>query len=562
MADAIWQDAAAVSAHVPFLPRRDVPTSAEPIARELTERLGGEFAVVDVAQREMIFGGVEHPASQWSLLGDLAAACALHRRAELLLDEEPIAFLALPLGAIGEPNLVAVGAFVTRSQAAGDSLSAAAVACETSETRLREFVERQETAVPAEALLRMGDMLTSLWMAERRSSNLTKEMETLSEKLANGYEELSLLYALSHKLRLATSESALSRLALEWAFEIAPVEGLAVQLLPAPIGRDGTAANPAKPNSAEAWITVGKCPCDAATFSRLVAAEAIDPHAPPLVRNHMVEEGRPWAEAGIRSVIVVPVYENDNLFGWLAAFNNRVGGELGTVEARMLGSVAAILGVHCGNHALYRRQAEFLASVVRALTSAIDAKDPYTRGHSDRVARVAVRLARELGVDDETAGMLYMAGLLHDIGKIGIDDQVLRKPGRLTEGEFEHIKLHPQLGHKILLGIQQLAPVLPVVLHHHEQWDGRGYPGGLAQENIPFLARICAVADAYDAMSSDRPYRKGMDPALVDDIFRKGAGKQWDPQVVDAFLRIRDEIRLISRREHDESETNCSGQWT
>ena len=114
--------------------------------------------------------------------------------------------------------------------------------------------------------------------------------------------------------------------------------------------------------------------------------------------------------------------------------------------------------------------------VVRALTSAIDAKDPYTCGHSDRVAQVARRLAEELGGDSHMLSRIYLSGLLHDTGKIGIDDTVLRKQGRLTEAEYEHIKTHAEIGHRILAGLKQLDDVLPVVLHHHEQWDGKGYP--------------------------------------------------------------------------------------
>jgi HD-GYP domain-containing protein (c-di-GMP phosphodiesterase class II) len=201
---------------------------------------------------------------------------------------------------------------------------------------------------------------------------------------------------------------------------------------------------------------------------------------------------------------------------------------------------------------LYGEQAELMGNMVQALTSAIDAKDPYTCGHSDRVARVSVRLGRELGCDSKTIETLYLSGLLHDVGKIGIDDHVLRKPGRLTDEEFDHIKTHPQLGYNILCGIKQLAPVLPVVLHHHEAWDGSGYPHGQAGEAIPYLARICSVADAYDAMGSDRVYRKGMIDERVDAIIRTGSGRQWDPAVVAAFFRVRDDIRDISRRERDQ----------
>ena len=224
----------------------------------------------------------------------------------------------------------------------------------------------------------------------------------------------------------------------------------------------------------------------------------------------------------------------------------------------MLSSVATILGIHAGNLELYRQQAEFLAGVVRALTSAIDAKDPYTCGHSDRVARIAVRLADQMGMSAAELENIYLSGLLHDIGKIGIDDQVLRKPGRLTESEYEHIKMHAEIGYRILKDLKQLGQILPAVRHHHEAWNGTGYPFGLQGEEIPLVARIVAVADAFDAMSSDRPYRKGMADDKLDEIFRSGAGRQWDADIVDAFFAVRDEIRQIGRLEHEPQVTEMA----
>src|SRR5262249_27225964 len=129
---------------------------------------------------------------------------------------------------------------------------------------------------------------------------------------------------------------------------------------------------------------------------------------------------------------------------------------------------------------------------------------------------------------------------------------------RLTDAEFEHVKQHTEIGYRILRGLRNLAPVLPVVLHHHESWDGAGYPYGLTGTNIPYLARIVAVADAYDAMSSDRPYRPGMPDDKLDTIMRAGAGKQWDPDVVAAFFRCRDAIREISRNDKVQGP---EGQW-
>ncbi|MEX0794302.1 MAG: HD-GYP domain-containing protein [Pirellulaceae bacterium] len=207
------------------------------------------------------------------------------------------------------------------------------------------------------------------------------------------------------------------------------------------------------------------------------------------------------------------------------------------------------LGIHSANIEHYRHQSDFLTGVVRAFTSAIDAKDPYTCGHSDRVARLSVCLARQLGLEPADLNLLYMSGLLHDVGKIGIDDAVLRKTDRLTDEEYEQIKLHPELGCDILKDLKPLVSVLPVVRHHHEQWDGKGYPYGLKGLEIPELARITAVADSYDAMSSDRPYRRGMPDEKVDAIFHAGAGSQWDPQVVEAFFACRDPLRELIREE-------------
>ena len=155
----------------------------------------------------------------------------------------------------------------------------------------------------------------------------------------------------------------------------------------------------------------------------------------------------------------------------------------------------------------------------------------------------------ELGCSKDDLNTIYLSGLLHDIGKIGIDDNVLRKPGPLTPEELEHIKTHPELGCRILDGVKQLDQVLPVVRHHHEAWNGGGYPDGLKGEECPFLARIVAVADSIDAMSSDRPYRKGMPDEKLDSILRDGAGKQWDAQVIEAAFRVRDELRRIGQTE-------------
>jgi putative nucleotidyltransferase with HDIG domain len=259
-----------------------------------------------------------------------------------------------------------------------------------------------------------------------------------------------------------------------------------------------------------------------------------------------------WAYPTIRELASTPIFDGARIAGWLLALNHNgesdgVVCEFGSAEIRLLESVSTILGVHRSNTGLFHRQADLFGAAVRALISAIDAKDQYTHGHSERVARVAACLADELRLSKSEVNAAYLGGLLHDIGKIGVDDQVLHKPGALTPEEFEQVKRHPQLGYDILCGMRQLERILPIVLHHHEAWDGSGYPHGLKGDQTPLLARVAAVADAYDAMASDRPYRRGMPDEKLDAIFREGSGRQWDPQIVNAFFSVRDRVREAAR---------------
>lgn len=177
---------------------------------------------------------------------------------------------------------------------------------------------------------------------------------------------------------------------------------------------------------------------------------------------------------------------------------------------------------------------------IRALAEAVDAKDAYTRGHSERVAVYASRLARELNLEKTMIERVYFSGLLHDVGKIGIPDAIIAKPARLNEEEYREIKRHPEIGAKILEPVEMLSKIAPCVRHHHEWFDGstRGYPDRLRGEQIPLPSRIILVADTVEAMTSDRPYRKGLPMTVVIDELRKYSGRQFDPKIVDAFMRL------------------------
>ena len=186
-----------------------------------------------------------------------------------------------------------------------------------------------------------------------------------------------------------------------------------------------------------------------------------------------------------------------------------------------------------------------LIALVRCLTAAIGANDPYTCDHSERVARIAARIGQEMGLSTATCGDLYLAGLLHDIGKIGINTSVLQQEGPLSDEQRAHVAEHPVIGDEIVANVPSLAHLRPAVRNHHERFDGRGYPDSLAGDSIPLLARIMAVADSCDAMFSARPYRPGMAPESVDAILRSGAGVQWDAEVIRHFMACRTELYAI-----------------
>ena len=178
-------------------------------------------------------------------------------------------------------------------------------------------------------------------------------------------------------------------------------------------------------------------------------------------------------------------------------------------------------------------------SMLDALVTAVDNKDRYTRKHSEDVLTHSVQIARQLGLDEQTRQIVEVAALLHDVGKIAVPDAILRKPGKLTEDEFAAVQQHPMMGAIIVGAIPGFEQTLDAVRHHHERWDGGGYPFGLFGEETPLIARLMAVADAFSAMTTDRPYRKGMPAEKALEILLDGAGSQWDPACVAAFLSAR-----------------------
>ncbi|HSN56014.1 MAG TPA: HD domain-containing phosphohydrolase [Candidatus Sulfomarinibacteraceae bacterium] len=186
-------------------------------------------------------------------------------------------------------------------------------------------------------------------------------------------------------------------------------------------------------------------------------------------------------------------------------------------------------------HALRQNQELFLETI-RTLAAAIDAKDPYTKGHSERVSSYSMAIARHLGLSFDDVFHVRIAAILHDVGKLGIEDSILNKPGGLTDDEYEVMRRHPDIGAQIMAPISKLKTIIPGIRNHHETWDGRGYPDRLEGEGIPMVARIIGVADTFDAMTTNRPYQRAMPLEYVTQKLRAMAGSRFDPRVVDAFV--------------------------
>jgi len=314
-------------------------------------------------------------------------------------------------------------------------------------------------------------------------------------------------------------------------------------------------------------------PWDCSQLARLLANQPVWQESGFILINQTRES--PWGAQfpQILNLLAIPVADK-KLLGWVLAFNKQAaiargpnGGQFHLPQAEelrepeasqalpfrradavLLMPFASLIGMHSRASQRYQFLEELLVGLTRALTSAIDAKDSYTYGHSERVARVAVELANQVGLQEHEQSDIYLVGLLHDIGKIGISDDVLTKRGPLTAEEYLQVQQHPVIGHRILAGLHPIAHLLPGVLYHHERFDGGGYPQGLRGNAIPLLARIMAVADSFDAMNTSRPYRAAMPPQRIDELLSEGSGAQWDPMVINAYHRCRDRLHAI--RQH------------
>ncbi len=237
-----------------------------------------------------------------------------------------------------------------------------------------------------------------------------------------------------------------------------------------------------------------------------------------------------------RNMLCVPLESKGKVIGVLQAIN-KTRGDWDTKEKRLLDTLAHQVAIAVENSLLYQKLKNQFYETVFAMANAVDAKDRYTGGHTKRVAYFSEIIAKYMGLTRDQVEEVRLTAILHDIGKIGIDDKVLKKEAPLDKTEWEHMKLHPELGYKILAGIPSMKKISEGMRYHHERPDGHGYPQGLKGEEIPLIARIISVADTFDAMTSNRPYRKGMEYEVAFAEIVQQRGKQFDEKVVDAFVK-------------------------
>jgi HD-GYP domain-containing protein (c-di-GMP phosphodiesterase class II) len=238
-----------------------------------------------------------------------------------------------------------------------------------------------------------------------------------------------------------------------------------------------------------------------------------------------------------RNMICVPVKIKDKIIGVLQAINKRGGQPFTQWDLEEFQSLSAQVAIAIENANLYKELREAFLGTAQALGDAIEAKDAYTAGHTQRVLSYSLLMGKHLSLPSNELENLKLAAALHDIGKIGVDDQILRKPGKLDEEEKKKMDDHTLIGPRIVQNIKQMNAVIPGIRHHHEEFDGTGYPHKLSGEQIPLTARIIAVADCFDAMTTDRPYRKALSIQTALDELHKMSGTQFDGKVVEAFVK-------------------------
>jgi putative nucleotidyltransferase with HDIG domain len=361
------------------------------------------------------------------------------------------------------------------------------------------------------------------------------EIEDLSSEVVRVYEELSLLYSITNRLGSEMDVDSICQRVLEETDRVLLAHNTSIMLLDhdknelytrKSIGRNAEAARNFTADVSTGLIGHVLQQCDPTTVCDIDA------------------DGRISLPYPAKSILCVPLITDDKIIGLLLASDKLSGEEFWSRELKLMGMFASEVATAIRKAQLYEAISTTFINTVKAFSSAIDAKDPYTYGHSRRVAQLSVIICEELGMSKNETRLVELAAFMHDIGKIGTPESILHKPGKLEPEELEKIKEHPAKGAEILSNIAEFSEIIKWIKHHHEWYDGKGYPDQIAAEDIPIEARILTIADAYDAMTSDRPYRKAIPMKEVVMIMSEFTRSQFDPDILSVFNRLLNEGRI------------------
>ena len=391
-------------------------------------------------------------------------------------------------------------------------------------------IDKDQLVTRAEAK-RLAQMLE--WMHED-SVDIDRrhvELRTMSQQLGDSYEELSLLYKLSVHTTVNHSPGQFLADACQELQQVIGLRWLALQLIDDEPCLNGLTGQ---------IYTAGYIGSDVNLIKRfgniLMLQQLGGSH--PVVIEDTRELGIPHLPRVASRLLIVPLMRDDVPFGILFGADKINGQHITSADAKLCNTLGNSLSMFLQNMMLYEDMQTMFIGTLHALTHSIDAKDSYTHGHSERVALMAKQLALATGMDAAACERVYLSGLVHDVGKIGVPESVLCKAGALTDEEFDLIKRHPEIGAHILANIRQMQDLIPGVLYHHERWDGRGYPHRLVGEDIPMYGRLICLADSFDAMSSNRSYRASMEHDKVLAEINRCAGSQFDPALAATFVEL------------------------
>jgi putative nucleotidyltransferase with HDIG domain len=276
--------------------------------------------------------------------------------------------------------------------------------------------------------------------------------------------------------------------------------------------------------------------------SRTILNTAVAQKESLLCGDALVDErfihSRSICDLKVRSAMCAPLVNRGKVLGIIYVDSTDQSNLYTKDDLALLSAMASKAGTSLDNARLYDDLRNLFYNTVETLIRAIQARDRYTSGHSARVSRYALLVAEKFGLTSKEKHELYLAAMLHDIGKIGIPDELLNCEGKLSDEQIRQIRNHVTVGASMLKAIGEMNPIVPLILHHHEAWDGSGYPNGLKGDEIPLMSRILAVADSYDAMTSDRPYRRARSKAAALEEIRRFSGRSFDPDVAEVFLEI------------------------